>query len=211
MVSLARPCVSLFISLLTFPVSFRFRIWFSICSRGISTPLSTHQIQAVSFLHFRHVGSRSGFHFALFLHLPTRWILREKVVRRETEESIRTVLVPFRLPLGRFYSVYIYPCDVVGPSLLHHHHQAQDTETPRWTVREHSATEEQTKQKRASIVHCYRVSFCVLLVALCYYLFNHTVSSQFHTFFLWFLAILLCHLLYSGRVLCGQPDYLLCF
>ena len=114
-------------------------------------------------------------------------------------------------PLGMLYSVYIYPCDVVGPSLLHHHHQAQDTETPRWTVREHSATEEQTKQKRASIVHCYRVSFCVLLVALCYYLFNHTVSSQFHTFFIWFLAVLLCHLLYGGRVLCYQSDYLLCF
>ena len=140
----------------------------SICSSGISTPLSTHQIQAVSILHSRHVDSRSGCHFATFFHLPTRWILRGNEVRHEMEESIRRVLVHCRLPISRFYSVYIHPCDVAYHSLLHHPYQAQDTGTPKWTVREHTATEKQTKQKRASTIHCYCVSVCVMLVTLYY-------------------------------------------
>ena len=66
-----------------------------------------------------------------------------------------------RLHISSDYSVYIHPCDGVSPSLLYYHDQAQDTGTSRWTVREHTATEEQTKQKRPSHVYCHRISVCV--------------------------------------------------
>ena len=115
----------------------------------------------MSVLHFRHVDSRSGFHFARFVHLPTRWILKGNIVRDEMDESIRRVLVRCRLHISSDYSVYIHPCDGVSPSLLYYHDQAQDTGTSRWTVREHTATEEQTKQKRPSHVYCHRISVCV--------------------------------------------------
>ena len=112
----------------------------SICSRGVSTPFPTHQVQAVSLLHFRDVDCSRGCLFAKFVHLPTRWILRRNSVPEEMEESIRRVLVLYRLPITILYSAYIHPCDNISHSLLHHPHQAQDTGTPRWTVCEHSAT-----------------------------------------------------------------------
>ena len=56
------------------------------------------------------------------------------------------------------------------------------TGTPRWTVHQQSATPGQNKQKRASNVHCYRNSVCLLLVTLLYQLFNSMLSGHFHAF-----------------------------
>ena len=100
----------------------------------------------------------------------------------EMEESIRRVIVVFQLPTSNVHFVDIHPCDIVSHSLLHHCYQSQDTGTPRWTVRQHSATAEQKKQECASNVHCYRNSVCALLVTRLYRLINHIVSGQVHIF-----------------------------
>ena len=140
----------------------------SIWSRGVSTPFPTHQIQAVSLLHSCHVDSCRSCQLAILVRQRARWIPRAKLVCYEMEESIRRFIVLGQFPTSLLHSVYIHPCPVVSHSLLHHLYEAQDTGKPRWAVREHSATAEQKKQKRASNVHCYRNSVCALLVTFHY-------------------------------------------
>ena len=94
----------------------------------------------------------------------------------------KVFVIPCQLPTSFLHSVYIHPCAVASHSLLHYCYQAQDTGTPRWTVRQQSATAGQKKPKRASNVHCYRNSVCALLVTRLYQLFNPMVSGQFHAF-----------------------------
>ena len=186
MVSLVRPCVSFSLSLVAFLCRFDSEsdsdssgsIW----SRGVSTPFPTHQIQAVSFLHSRYMDSCRSGQFATLVRLRARWIPRGKLVCYEMEESIRRVIVQCQFLTSFLHSVYVHTSAVASHSLLHHCYQAQDTGTPRWTVRQQSATAGQKKQKRASNVHCYRNSVCVLLVTLLYQLLNHIVSGQVHVF-----------------------------
>ena len=116
----------------------------------------------------------------LFANEPSRRIPRGNLVCFELEESIRRVILVFQLPTSNVHSVDIHPCDVVSHSLLHHCYEAQETGTPRWTVRQHSATAEKKKQKRASNVPCHRNSACVLLVISLYQRFN--CIAHFHAF-----------------------------
>ena len=98
---------------------------------------------------------RSG-QFALLVHFRARWIPRGNRVCYWMGESIRRVIVLWKFLTSLHQSVYIHTCAVASHSLLHHCYQAQDTGTPRWTVRQQSATAGQKKQKHASNVHCYR-------------------------------------------------------
>ena len=156
MVSLVRPCVSLSFSLVTFPFSFRYRIWFWLrwidLGRGVSTPFATL--------------------FAKFDRRRYRSIPRGNLVCYEVGESIRRIIVLCQYRTSSRHSADTHPCAVVSYCLLHHHYEALDTGTPRWTVRQHSATGEKKKQKRASNVHCYRNSVCILLVTILYQRFK---------------------------------------
>ena len=102
----------------------------SIWSRGVSTPFTTHQIQAVSLLHSCHVDSCRSYLFAILVRQRARWIPREKLMCYEMEESIRIVIVPYQFATSLHHSVYLHPCAVVSHSLLQHLYQAQDTGHP---------------------------------------------------------------------------------
>ena len=133
------------------------------------------------FILFYMDSCRSG-QFAILVHFRARWTPRGSPVCYWMGESIRRVLILCQFRTSFLQSVCIHTCAVASHSLLHHCYQAQDTGTPRWTVRQQSATAGQKKQKRASNVHCYRNSVCALLVTLLYQLFNRMVSGQFHAF-----------------------------
>ena len=154
-------------------------------------------------VHSRHLDRGIGFLFPRSLCFQTYWISRRVVLFVGLERSLLRVLILWELLTVMVCYIHFYPVDDDNHPLHYHLYKAQVTEYSRWTIGQRRTTTAAKGAKCVKDGHCYWVSVCSMLAALCYILASPTLFCIGHMV-LWLPILSLCCSFYGSHKLCYE-------